>query len=36
MQTSEHMLRTGRHGTLHEFGMAFADLKASTRRIGLA
>ena len=36
MQTSEHMLRTGRHGTLHEFGMAFADLRASTRRIDLA
>ncbi|MDO8380730.1 ABC transporter permease [Phenylobacterium sp.] len=36
MQTSEHMLRTGRHGTLHEFGMAFADLKASTKRIDLA
>lgn len=36
MQTAEHMLRTGRHGTLHEFGMAFADLKASTKRIGLA
>ncbi|WP_421934517.1 ABC transporter permease [Phenylobacterium sp.] len=36
MQTSEHMLRTGRHGALHEFGMAFADLKASTKRIDLA
>ncbi|WP_310539594.1 ABC transporter permease [Phenylobacterium sp.] len=36
MQIAEHMLRTGRHGTLHEFGMAFADLKASTKRIGLA
>ena len=36
MQTAEHMLRTGRHGTLHEFGMAYADLKASTQKIGLA
>lgn len=36
MQIAEHMLRTGRHGILHEFGMAFADLKASTKRIGLA
>ena len=30
------MLRTGRHGTLHEFGMAYGDLKASTQKIGLA
>ncbi|WP_340643741.1 ABC transporter permease [Phenylobacterium sp.] len=36
MQVSEHMLRTGRHGALHEFGMAFADLRASTKRIDLA
>lgn len=36
MQTSEHMLRTGRRGAVHEFGMAFADLKASTKRIDLA
>ena len=36
MQISEHMLRTGRHGALHEFGMAFADLSTSGKRIGLA
>ena len=36
MQTAKHMLRTGRHGAMHEFGMAYADLKASTQRPGLA
>lgn len=36
MQIAEHMLRTGRRGTLHEFSMALADLRASTHKIGLA
>ena len=36
MQTAEHMLRTGRRGAGHEFGMAFADLRASIGKIGLA
>jgi ABC-type polysaccharide/polyol phosphate export permease len=36
MQSAEHMLRTGRRGALHEFGMAFADLQASVPKLGLA
>ena len=36
MQAAEHMLRTGRRGTLHEFAMAFADLKASMPKLELA
>jgi ABC-type polysaccharide/polyol phosphate export permease len=30
------MVRTGRRGPMHEFSMAFADLRASFERIGLA
>lgn len=36
MQTAQHMLRTGRRGTLFEFTMAFRDLRASFDRLGLA
>ena len=36
MQSVQHMVRTGRRGPMHEFSMAFADLRASTQRIGLA
>jgi ABC-type polysaccharide/polyol phosphate export permease len=36
MQIAQHMLRTGRRGVLHEFAMAFADLRASLKRIDLA
>lgn len=36
MQTTQHMLRTGRRGTLHEFGMAYGDLRASIPKLGLA
>ena len=36
MQSAQHMVRTGRRGAMHEFSMAFADLRASTQRIGLA
>lgn len=36
MQTAEHMLRTGRRGTLHEFSTAFADLRASIRKLDLS
>ena len=36
MQSVQHMVRTGRRGPMHEFSMAFADLRASFRRIGLA
>ncbi|HEX5377397.1 MAG TPA: ABC transporter permease [Phenylobacterium sp.] len=36
MQTAEHMLRTGRRGTRHEFSLAFADLRASVAKLGLA
>lgn len=36
MQTAEHMLRTGRRGTLHEFSMAYGDLRASIGKLGLA
>ncbi len=36
MQTAEHMLRTGRRGTGHEFTLAVADLKASGARLGLS
>jgi lipopolysaccharide transport system permease protein len=36
MQTAEHMLRTGRRGTLHEFSMAFRDLRDSVRKLSLA
>jgi ABC-type polysaccharide/polyol phosphate export permease len=36
MQIAEHMLRTGRRGTLHEFSMALADLRGSRDKVGLA
>ena len=36
MQSAQHMVRTGRRGAMHEFSMAFADLRASLDRIGLA
>lgn len=36
MQSVQHMVRTGRRGPMHEFSMAFADLRASFGRIGLA
>ena len=36
MQTAQHMLRTGRRGTLFEFTMAFRDFRASLDRLGLA
>ena len=36
MQSAQHMVRTGRRGPMHEFSMAFADLRASLDRIGLA
>ncbi|WP_374658782.1 ABC transporter permease [Phenylobacterium sp.] len=36
MQSVQHMVRTGRRGPMHEFSMAFADLRASFERIGLA
>lgn len=36
MHTAEHMLRTGRRGTLHEFALAVADLKASGGKLGLS
>ena len=36
MQTAEHMLRTGRRGALHEFSMAFGDLRASMGMLSLA
>ncbi|WP_374573224.1 ABC transporter permease [Phenylobacterium sp.] len=36
MQTAQHMLRTGRRGTLFEFVMALRDLRASVDRLGLA
>ena len=36
MQSVQHMVRTGRRGPMHEFNMAFADLRASFERIGLA
>ena len=36
MQTAKHMLRTGRHGALHEFGMAYTDFKSSIQHPGLA
>jgi len=36
MQTAQNMLRTGRRGSLHEFAMAFADLRASAPKLGLA
>lgn len=36
MQSVQHMVRTGRRGPMHEFSMAFADLRASFQRIGLA
>lgn len=36
MQSVQHMVRTGRRGPMHEFSMAFADLRASMERIGLA
>lgn len=36
MQSVQHMVRTGRRGPVHEFSMAFADLRASVERLGLA
>lgn len=36
MQSVQHMVRTGRRGPMHEFSMAFADLRASFERVGLA
>ena len=36
MQSVQHMVRTGRRGPMHEFSMAFADLRASFQRMGLA
>ena len=36
MHTAQHMLRTGRRGSLHEFAMAYADLRASVPKLGLA
>ena len=36
MQSVQHMVRTGRRGPMHEFSMAFADLRASVQRMGLA
>lgn len=36
MQATQNMLRTGRRGSAHEFAMAFADLKASGPKLGLA
>ena len=36
MQSVQHMVRTGRRGPMHDFSMAFADLRASFERIGLA
>jgi ABC-type polysaccharide/polyol phosphate export permease len=36
MQTAQHMLRTGNRGAMQEYGLAFADLKTSLRRLGLA
>lgn len=36
MQTAEHMLRTGRRGTGHEFSLAFADLRASIQKLDLS
>lgn len=36
MQPVRHMIRTGRRGSMHEFGMAFDDLRVSIERIGLA
>lgn len=36
MQSVQHMVRTGRRGPMHEFSMAFADLRTSFSRIGLA
>ena len=36
MQASQHMVRTGRRGLGHEYAMAFGDLVASLRNLGLA
>lgn len=36
MDSAQHMLRTGRRGTLFEFSMAFRDLATSWERRGLA
>ena len=36
MHTAQHMLRTGRRGSLHEFAMAYADLQASVPKLRLA
>ncbi|MDB5448055.1 MAG: ATP-transporter permease [Phenylobacterium sp.] len=36
MDTATHMLRTGRRGSRFEFDMAFQDLRASAKRLGLA
>jgi lipopolysaccharide transport system permease protein len=36
MHTAEHMLRTGRRGTGHEFALAFADLRASIQKLDLS
>lgn len=36
MESAQHMLRTGRRGTLFEFSMALRDLAASWERRGLA
>lgn len=36
MDTTTHMLRTGRRGTLFEYSMALHDFRTSFRRLGLA
>ena len=36
MQTAEHMLRTGRRGTGHEFALASADLRHSIQKLDLS
>ena len=36
MHTADHMLRTGRRGTLHEVSLAVADLRASGGKLGLS
>lgn len=36
MQSAEHMLRTGRRGTGHEFSLAYADLRHSIQKLDLS